>query len=968
MQSKVDNAKYVTNVVKEGEGIKITWNDGTTSTIQTIKGDKGEAGQNGTNGKDGKNGTIVTIIDGFWAFDGVKSDVPAKGEKGDKGDQGEKGEAGAQGEKGEAGKDGVDGKDAHEIKISPAGYWMVWDAEKGEYVTTDYIAGGASAVETEGGWNIMVKDNNGETQTIFVPTSAAMGNIVVPTEFNENDGKKLNEAEALYGIVKKDVKYGPKEQFTLAKGVWATLDRDLLVVVNPQDADASLYDFDLKTSKNQSSQLKFKSVKPFEGLLSRTISSNGLWILENGFTYYEDIVKARTENYLLFKTNDAANRHALALSAKMGDKVINSPYDVAASVKEIKTLPTLQFEGLDYAAINKDYAPVIDAKKSVNESAVYDYWLTLEQSATNLKQALQYGVEIAEDGRTFKYTKEAGINNEIKFVYHFVTIYGATSTAAYNVTLGQEMAVEHTQTLERLETPFDAKQVGTSEVFTMTTKAYSLSALLEQMNDLDKAVFNEAKEANSYEATLIGGDDENDPNSNAKLLADNAVKFEISKSDAKVKNYDQITFTFKAEAGKANFVLGKAYQLTVAVKDKTTKNVVATIVLPFELSQPTLDITRVNGEKAIWNAAKNVLSVYGDKVGSNMNLPLYEAFSTAYEAKTNGTPNYNKQKFTAKYYDFDAKIFRNATVAKPGENENIQSTTLAGNTFVSLPADPEVNAGRAVWDLNNTDPSIVDLTNIVYSEIAANWNTFTTSLGVNNKFWDIYVEPTYKFYGVYEATKDQVSTFKLRFASLLGDAKKVEATPQTVSNVQRYVVMTDEDFNLVDALDHKFYLFDGINSTTGNVINRYNMNFATFEEGVEGFATDFAIATAGVSTTSVKVLNADTKKVIPGITVDVHAFAEGKAWLVPTANGLDREWTPDTSIVPTDNKVRVFLFNAIPAEPATATTPILPGKSGGMMIQMHKNLGTTETVILQFTLTDVFGTTKTIDVPVKAAF
>ena len=69
LQAKVDAGKYVTNVVKNGDGITVTWSDNSTSTIETIKGDKGE---------DGKNGTVVTIIDGYWAFDGVKSEYPAK--------------------------------------------------------------------------------------------------------------------------------------------------------------------------------------------------------------------------------------------------------------------------------------------------------------------------------------------------------------------------------------------------------------------------------------------------------------------------------------------------------------------------------------------------------------------------------------------------------------------------------------------------------------------------------------------------------------------------------------------------------------------------------------------------------------------------------------------------------------------------------------------------------------------------
>ena len=67
LQAKVGQGKFVTNVVKEGNGIKITWNDNTTSVIETIKGETGAAGA------DGKNGTVVTIIDGYWAFDGSRS-------------------------------------------------------------------------------------------------------------------------------------------------------------------------------------------------------------------------------------------------------------------------------------------------------------------------------------------------------------------------------------------------------------------------------------------------------------------------------------------------------------------------------------------------------------------------------------------------------------------------------------------------------------------------------------------------------------------------------------------------------------------------------------------------------------------------------------------------------------------------------------------------------------------------------
>ena len=68
LQDLVGEGKWVTSVVGIENGIKVTMNDGTTADILGI---------NGEDGKDGKDGTVVTIIDGFWAFDGVKSEYPA---------------------------------------------------------------------------------------------------------------------------------------------------------------------------------------------------------------------------------------------------------------------------------------------------------------------------------------------------------------------------------------------------------------------------------------------------------------------------------------------------------------------------------------------------------------------------------------------------------------------------------------------------------------------------------------------------------------------------------------------------------------------------------------------------------------------------------------------------------------------------------------------------------------------------
>lgn len=212
--------------MKNGDGITVTWSDNSTSTIETIKGDKGE---------DGKNGTVVTIIDGYWAFDGVKSEYPAKGDKGDKGDQGEPGDAAAAG---------------HDAKVNEeTGYWQVWDAEKGAYVDTKYIAGGLRVVEVAGGYNFTVTEANGEPKTIFIPNSADLVSI----QDARDSQAPYGGYDIFYGLVNADVDWNGHKAVNgkMQAGMYPVLDRDIEIMLNPTGVDGTAYNFDFTDSDNK---------------------------------------------------------------------------------------------------------------------------------------------------------------------------------------------------------------------------------------------------------------------------------------------------------------------------------------------------------------------------------------------------------------------------------------------------------------------------------------------------------------------------------------------------------------------------------------------------------------------------------------------------------------------------------------------------------------------------------------------
>lgn len=196
--------------------------------------------------------------------------------------------------------------------------------------------------------------------------------------------------------------------------------------------------------------------------------------MPHDFVRYENIDDARTKNYLLFKANDGA-KHALSLTATLNETTIKTPYDLSAQLKKIGEV-YVSLQNWENCAVNVDYTPIVSyISPSVDAAAVYDYWITLEQSAKNLKNAQLYGVEIDKEGHSFKFTRETGVNNSIEFVYNYILMDGtivqgdkdAPHFLAYQ---REEMANAHEITLERLKTAMDATVIlDANKIIQMST-------------------------------------------------------------------------------------------------------------------------------------------------------------------------------------------------------------------------------------------------------------------------------------------------------------------------------------------------------------------------------------------------------------------------------------------------------------------------------------------------------------------
>ena len=1045
LESEIKNGKYATDIAKAGNGILVTWNDGSTTTIEN------------TDGEDGKDGTVVTMGDnGNWFIDGQDTGVSYKGEKGDKGDQGEQGPAGPQGPQGEQGPageagTGADGKDGHDAQISANGYWMVWDAEKGEYVETEYLANSVvSAVENEYGWTLTVRTEANGTQTLTIPGSAGLVSIS-----QVGTGNYLSKPMRIfYGLLTEDVKWdGAKGD--MKAGMYPVMANDIQVMLNPTGVDGTAYTYEFCDSENSDLfglTLGEASVYAGDKLTTSDVQKNsratqspsGVWVIARDLQYVPtNELDERADYVTQFKSNDGG-RYAFALKAtnKTGKAVeIKSQYLYSFDPMNVNSVTGDDFTwvsseknyyvyGQKHVPNFEDYTSKAPTGSIYGESfnlsqVIYDYKLSIDKTKMTQVKIDEYGLSIEDNGHAFKAANAQAVNNKIYLIVDYILINGQKGTAEleYNI-VNSDITVEEknislgTTVLDADwiaadKAPFsylankfvDTKEVNFNpeEVFGANYNQW-LDAMYELLggtdsqytdNDIADRLKRNWKNDEMF-VSIVGGDPINNDAEYNEALIRNLVYFDyvdakgksciygVKQADklarlqeiAKLKVYliagtyangniyndnaHAVTAPYYTVSGTTSYGSGFAIPLDnafrVKVETQKQEQTVASYTFTFELTQPELDITRENGEKAVWDNDKNILSVYGDKVTLNiegqdnsevMALPFYEAFTTAYEKQ------YSKFVQNAQYY----KLKWGAD-ADADDMFKYSGHVVAGDIY-----DENLNA---------------DLADIIYSANAKEWNTYTINMDLVRKGAGIPIDAEYHFYGVYPATDEQVPDFTLRFASLLGDAKNEDIVTKDpdyiVHNVTREVILKDTDFTLIDALGDPFYLFDGIKAD-GSIDNRSDMNRRQgFEENTEGFATDFKLAmgTEGSQVTNVTVENMNGDPfdvdVLLGVAGTATVAADGTITVEASKNAgyYRNEFTKTTGWAAATNNSEAIIVTNLPAKQADKSKGYA-AVPGGIMIQLPATVGTTEPVVLKFKLVDVFGATKTLSVTVKAA-
>ena len=999
LQDKVNAGKYVTNVTKSGDGIVITWNDNTTSTIETIKGDKGE---------DGKAGTVVTIVDGFWAFDGVKSEYPAVGPKGD---PGEPGAAGT----------GTAGADGHDAQISEDGYWMVWSATEGEeggYVKTEYIAGGVRAVETAGGYNLTVRDENGVEQTIFIPTSPTLVGI----EEVRDDKKSL---DIFYGIVNQAVDWdGTKggADKKMQAGMYPVLEDSVKVMLNPTGVDATAYKFDFRASDNKELWgLTFGDMIPYVGeKLTRAVSSeNGIWVLPREIARVElNELNARADYVTQFKKNNGS-LYAFALNATSktdASKVIKSQYIYSFDPKNIGGLDASTFKPSLYRydyVWNKYHRPIFDSWTStggavddmngVNLSQViYDYKIEIDRTRMTQVDIDKYGLEISEDGYYFRTTKEASINNYVDLKISYILINGTKATKDYRVYITAKDLVVTDTNIGTINEPFNAVLTSNSNIPALNNR-YVLGAKELAFNpkevlgaNYDEWVdamfnllygYNDADKATNLkrDVTILGGDPINNDATYNNTLVWNFLYFDYVDASGKSCIYDVkadkvlsrladiaalkvyfIAGTYDTNDGaikplnvKAPFYtidgtkywgstgngfaipLNNAFSVQVDTRKEEQK--VAAFTFKFQLTQPDIEkvgIVRKEGEFTTWTENKNSA---GEKTADVL------AVYGAYDATEMRLPMYEA---------FDMWIGK-APAIYTKQNPNAQwfELTMATTPNTALFEDNSPVYKGALADI----------------EYEVNWKDYETYMKaaqfVPNDCPQVVVDVKYHFFGVYpalpaqlpfytDANDDVHPGFQLQYTSTI--AKSSMQTKEAVYNAKagtHYVFISNDDIVAKTQKGREFVLFDGLDAKS-NVTTRAKLNDARgFNEDIRPFDIPLKY-----EITAIRVGDKQSVTVKPTI-IDMTA-AGVMPWIVDKSTSSIE---PDVPAPAADDEIQVYLFPSSKNYPVgDADYPLgLPAVEGGFVIQLGQNIDYRQPIEVTIKVKDALGYSQNLKVVVQ---
>ena len=701
LQQKIGDGKFVTNVAANGQGLTISWNDGSSTTIENVINEAtGETGE----------GSVVT-------FDEATGEILINGEG-----------TGYYASKSEIGE-----YKAPYVNEDGA---LVLINEEGEEVVTDILTAPVTAVENADGSVTLTIRANGTTQTVLVPSAAssitgislldAQGNTIT----NIND---LGDLEVSYWTVPNGANWkGPRGNIPAKSVVYSSKAGNIYFNLDPAGVDATEMSFNLINSHDEVAPLKLVTPEGDEKLMSRASTyQNGLYITgvserSEIFTYTNDVTDFTGE----FK--DGGNTVLFALTPQAEGVNVRSPYYVGvAASPESADLTNVIITGTNDDAGNTSYSAPIQGRGTatirvgrpaevtvVEEYKLYDLYMEVTEAAKD-----KFGLVIDNEARTIEATKSPDDLTDASFdlvVYAMNNAGKSYKATTFTVTVNRSMAEsayeKQTKALTKLDDTF---AVSATPLF---------NGLGDQLNDWKESVdLAQTKfellemDENSDLVTATEGYSSfkgYDPNNTVQWVATKlapangyvaflASNNKITNSAASLAN---IQFNLNIPQSGSPIKIDKDYyvRLTFYSNEGVVLN---TAVVPFVLTKPELSTILVK-ESGVFRDGDNLAYAYMYWGDAYMNADKADGLVEANSDGSAASIYYIDRAFTDLYKNLDAAGMFNhysfALDASTNISGSEKSSAFATSEYIKTETSGRPRAAIKLNERDNDRNGVID--------------------------------------------------------------------------------------------------------------------------------------------------------------------------------------------------------------------------------------------------------------------
>ncbi len=579
IQSQIYDGKFVTNVTSDGQGLVITWDDNSTTTIQNVINQ--ETGET-------ESGNVVTIDEatGEILIDGVGSGYYASTDP-------------------ETNKVNVP-------YVNEDGALVLID-ENGDEVVTNILTAPVTAVTNTDGSVTLTIRTNGETQTVLIPSLASSITAVELLDLDFKTTTEDQELSIMYWVNANGTTgwKGPRGNIP-AKSVLYSAEEgkaDINFKLSPANIDGTGVGFVLVNSQDGNAPLDLTTPSNFTGLISRASTyDNGLYQTSVGeeskiFTY-----TTGASDFTSQFVNGSSNV-IFALTPNLTGTDVRSGYQISVTpdVQTSAKLTDVIVSGVDKNANSYDYSTSIENTgtaiikvgvtadvKVTEEYYLYDMYMEVTDAAKE-----KFGLEIDNEARTIIATQSPDDLTDATFDLYVYAMDNAgnqykvtTITVTVNRTMAESAYDKQVKDLTKLTDTFTVSadplfsSLGTQandwkESVDLTKTTFELlemnsSGELDTASEGTTSFYGSADVATSITSGQADGHV-------AFLNANGAITNSAAGSLANIR----FNLNIPTAANDNPIKIDKVYYILLTFK--TSDDVVLnTITVPFELNKPEL--------------------------------------------------------------------------------------------------------------------------------------------------------------------------------------------------------------------------------------------------------------------------------------------------------------------------------------------------------------------------------------------